>query len=154
MCGACNYCKYMLIQRNLILPNGQTSRPRHFANCRTIWVAYMLCCDCGCFYIGKTKLEFCRRAYKHIRSMQSNNYDLPSGRHAKIVHGVKFPQIKFLILDCISTLSSRGGDWNKILLQMELRWIHNLKAKSLPGLNEATCFKSFCDGFSSGWTEK
>lgn len=63
--------------------------------------------------------------------------------------GGKFPNIKFLILDHIHP-SFRGGDWNKTLLQMELCQIHNLKATSPPGLNEATSFKPFLEGFSSG----
>lgn len=74
--------------------------------------------------------------------METNNSDLPLGRHAQIVHGGRFPRIKFLILDHVHP-SSRGGDWNKTLLQLELRWIHILKATLPPGLNKAVCFKSF-----------
>lgn len=66
MCGTCRYCKYMYTTRNPTLPNGQIFRPKHFANCKTIGVIYILWCGCSCFYIGKTTLEFWERAYKHI----------------------------------------------------------------------------------------
>lgn len=81
MCGNCNYCKFLLTQKKRILPNGQTFHPKHFANCKTIGSIYMLQCSCGCFYIRKTKLELWRRVYRHIRSMQVCNPDLPLGRY-------------------------------------------------------------------------
>lgn len=42
MCGTCHYCKYMLTQRNPTLPNGRVFYPKHYANCRTPGVVYML----------------------------------------------------------------------------------------------------------------
>lgn len=85
--------------------------------------------------------------------MKTADPDLPLGRHVTLVHGGKFPSIKFLILDRIHP-SPRGGDWNKILLQRELKWIHLLKATIPPGLNEAVCFRPFLEGFNSGGMEK
>lgn len=120
MCGACGYCKFMYTIKNPTLPDGSTFRPKHFANCKTKGVVYMLQCECGCFYVGKTKLEFWHRAYRHIQSMQTCDPDLPLGRHTTLVHQGIFPKIKFLILDQVHP-SPRGGDWNKDLLQLELR---------------------------------
>lgn len=56
--------------------------------------------------------------------------------------------VRFLILDRIHP-NPRGGDFNKLLLQTELRWIFNLKATLLPGLNKAFNFKPFLEGFQS-----
>lgn len=93
----------------------------------------MLVCQCGSFYIGKTKQEFHKRAYRHILSMKKSNPDLPLGRHVRDVHGSKINQIKFLILDRIHP-STRGDDWNRILLQRETLWIINLNATLPPDL--------------------
>ena len=153
MCGTCRYCRYMHMTKNPILPNGQTFRPQHFANCRTHGVVYLLLCGCGCFYVGKTKLEFTKRACRHNKSIQTRNPDLPLGRHAALVHPDKFPKIKFLILDRIHP-NPRGGDWNKTLLQMELRWIYRLKATEPPGLNDFISFRPFLEGFMSGGMER
>lgn len=132
MCGTCNFFRFMYTQKNPILPNWKTFYPKHFANCKTIWVIYTLQCGCGCFYVGKTRiLEEGIQAYSQYAGVQSWSF---LGRHVNSVHGGKFPNVKFLILDQINP-SSRGGDWNKTLLQMELQWIHQLKATQPPGQN-------------------
>lgn len=38
---------------------------------------------------------------------------------------------------------NRGGDYDKLLLQQEAHWIHDLSALKYPGLNDAFSFKSF-----------
>lgn len=60
-CGHYGYCKYMNTHRNIILPNGEDFKLKHYINCRTTGVVYLLTCECGSFYFGKTKLEFWRR---------------------------------------------------------------------------------------------
>lgn len=89
----------------------------------------------------------------HIHSMQTCNPDLSLGRHVKMLHGGVFPRVEFFALDRVHP-SLRGGDWNKLLLQRELRWIHQLKAAIFPGLNEAVNYKPFLEGFASGGMEK
>lgn len=73
-------------------------------------------------------------------------------RHTTLVHQGVFPKIKFFTLDRVHP-NSRGGDWNKDLLQLELQWIYNLRATKPPGLNDV-CFKPFLEGFDSGGMEK
>lgn len=85
--------------------------------------------------------------------MKKNDPELPLGRHTQLVHAGKFPNIKFLILDRVHP-NPRGEDWNKVLFQLELRWIYTLRATLPPGLNKAVCFKPFLEGFSSGGMEK
>lgn len=132
MCRACKYCRFMHTQKNPILPNGKMFYPKHFANCKTIGVIYMLKCSCGCFYIGKTKLEFQRRAYRHIRRMQVCNPDLPSGHHVFSVHSGIFPNVTFVILNQIHP-SPGGGIGTK----SSSRWSYDGSTSSrlhyLPG---------------------
>lgn len=52
-CGGCMCCHYMNTQSNFVLPNGRLYRPRHYANCKTPGVIYLLTCQCQCFYFGK-----------------------------------------------------------------------------------------------------
>lgn len=148
-CGGCPKCQFMNIDKNVILPNGQRYRPSHFANCCTFGVVYLLTCPCGCFYVGKTKLELHMRMGRHINSMRTCNPDLPLDRHACDVHQGNFPRIKFLVLDRVHPNSS-GGDWDKILLQKETRWIVALQATSPPGLNDCISYRPFLEGFTSG----
>lgn len=95
ICGSCRYCKYMYKAKEITLPNSDLFRPKHFANCKTPGVIYMLLCNCGCFYVGKTKLQFWQRAYRHIRSMQTCDLELTLGQHSSTVHNGNFPKINF-----------------------------------------------------------
>lgn len=152
-CGGCKICRYMNTSSSVVLPDGSEFTARHFANCKTAGVVYLLTCPCGYFYIGKTKLEFRERAGRHISTMRTGNPELPLGRHVRLIHDGKLPDIKFLILDRIHP-NTQGGDWNKILLQRETRWITNLRANQPPGLNEVVSFRPFLEGFNSGgWEE-
>lgn len=128
-------------------------RPRHFPNCKTPGVIYLLTCQCKCFYVGKTKLEFHKRAARHITSMRQADPDLPLGRHVRDHHTGKFPLVHFTILDRVHP-DTRGGDWNKILLQREVCWIASLNATQFPGLNTQMSFRPFLEGFVSGGCEK
>lgn len=114
-CGGCNYCRFVNTTRNVTLPNGERYRPKHYANCQTTNVVYLLLCDCFRFYVGKTIQPFWRRAYQHILSMQTSNPSLPLGRHVRDLHEGITPKISFLILDRMHP-GSRGGDINKLLM--------------------------------------
>lgn len=85
--------------------------------------------------------------------MKMANPDLPLGRHVLQHHEGRFPRVHFLILDRIHP-SSKGGDWNKTLLQWETRWIADLGENFFPGLNKQISFRPFLEGFSSGGCEK
>lgn len=107
-CGGCFKCQFINTDKNTILPNGKKYRPSHFANCCTCGVVYLLTCPCGCFYLGKMKLELSTRMGRHIKSMRTCNPDLPLGRHARDIHQGNFPKIKFLVLDRVHP-NNRGG---------------------------------------------
>lgn len=107
-CGNCNYCQYMNIGKYKDLPNGQKFKPRHFVNCRTVGIVYLLQCECNCYYVGKTKLEFWQRIYRHIVSIKKRDPSLPLGRHCHTVQHDSTPKVRFLALDHIPN-NPRGG---------------------------------------------
>lgn len=109
-------------RKPITLPNGGKFKPKYYVNCRTPGVVYLISCECGCFYVGKTKLEFWHRIYHHIVSIGKKNL----GRLSSLVHGDTTPKVKFLALDHIYA-NPRGGDFNTFLLQSELYWIFHLK---------------------------
>lgn len=151
-CGGCPYCQFMNIKPNIKLPNGHKYASKHFANCKTIGVVYLLICECACYYVGKTNQELWWRAYRHIAAMKSCNPSLPLGRHVSTFHAGSFPRVSFLILDSVHP-GLRGGEWNKILLQKEQKWIYHLQATKPLGLNDAISFRPFLEGFTSGGPE-
>lgn len=100
-CGGCKYCRYMNINPHTRLPNGRTYKPQHCANCQTYGVIYLLTFKYHCFYVGKTKNVFWKRAYGCILSMKTCNPELPLHQHVTEMHSKKIPKIPFLILDRI-----------------------------------------------------
>lgn len=151
-CEGCSKCQFMNTNKNITLPNGKRYKPSHFANCSTCGVVYLLTCPCSCFYVGKTKLEQSIRMGRHIKTMCTCNPDLPLGRHARDIHQGIFPKINILVLNRVHP-NNRGGDWDKVLLQKETRWIVALQATSPPGLNDCISYRPFLEGFSSGTWE-
>lgn len=151
-CGHCSFCQYIRHEKTFSLPIGTTFKPAHITNCQTWGVVYLMSCECGAYYVGKTKQEIHRRISKHVYHMQIGNHYLPLGRHVVEVHNYKMPKVSFTALNRIH-IPERGGDWNKILLQHEQRWIFKLNFTSFPGLNDAISFSPFLKGFVSGKTQ-
>lgn len=54
-CGHCAHCPLIRKEKVFTLPNGQVFRPKHFVNCQTCGVVYLMTCECGAFYVGKTQ---------------------------------------------------------------------------------------------------
>lgn len=150
-CGHCGYCNYMNTRKNIILPNGVNFYPKHYINCRTSGIVYLLTCDCGSFCVGKTKLEFWRCIYRHVASIQKRDPSLPLGRHSALMH--KLMSKNHIALNHIDP-TLRGGDYNKLLLPIELKWIFLLRATTAPVLNEAFNFRPYLLGFVSGICER
>lgn len=148
-CGGCSQCQFINTVKDFLLPNGHRYKPSHCANCSTHGVVYLLTCPCSCFYVGKTKLEPHKRISRHVHSMRTCNPDLPLGRHAQDIHQGNFPKIRFSALNRIHP-NTRGGDWDKTLLQRETRWIVALQATLPSGLNDCISYRPFLEGFTSG----
>lgn len=119
-CGNCGYCQLLDSRKHIILPNGSDFKPKHYVNCITSSVVYLLLCQCRCGYVSKTKLEFWKRIYRHMVSINKKDTNLPLGRHSYLVHRNVTPRVKFLALDHIHS-NPRGGDFTKLLLQSELK---------------------------------
>lgn len=142
-CGGCSFSRYMNTQPNTILPNGKLYKPKHYANCKTVGIVYLLTCQCQCFYVGK----------KQILEKGCQARHLPLGRHVRDCHQSRSPCVHFTILDQVHP-DNRGGDWNKLLLQCAVRWIAELNATLPPGLNTQLSYHLFVDGFASGGCEE
>lgn len=106
-CGGCKYCQFLNTSQNIRLPTGELFKLKHYANCQTSGIVYLILCECARFYIGKTIQLFWRRAYRHITSMRTCNPNLPLGRHFTAVHEGICPKFSFLILDRVHPFAIR-----------------------------------------------
>lgn len=108
-CGFCKQCQYVQTSKDFILPNGKKFVPRHFVNCATLGVIYLITCSCGDFYVGKTARTLSKRIGEHIRDINTGNLDRPLSRRAAFKHGYKQVNVVVKALDHIHP-NIRGKD--------------------------------------------
>ena len=94
----------------------------------------MLKCPCGLCYVGKTKRELKIRISEHKSNIRNKDEKSPVTRHFNAV-GHKICDLRFQGIELVKPLK-RGGDREKLLLQREAWWIHNLQTEHPKGLNE------------------
>lgn len=141
-CHQCSYCRYILASRSLLLPNDHLFKPRFAVTCQSIGIVYIMLCECKMFYIGKTKRPFFCRIRDHVSLIQKKRMETPISRHVGLQHNFDANCLHFFALEHIPP-GVRGGDYDKLLLQKEARWIHELSALQHPGMNDAFSFKPF-----------
>lgn len=80
-CGKCNFCRYMMNVRQIMLPNGETYKPNFYADCQTISVVYYMEWECKAFYVGKTKRPFFHRVRDHMSLVSKKKWETPISQH-------------------------------------------------------------------------
>lgn len=138
----CSFCRYVHSAMTVALPNGHVHRPDFSVTCQSIGIFYIIQCECKAFYIGKTKRPFFYRIRDHVSLISKEKIETPISRHMGIFHHFDSLKLHFSALEHIPP-GDRGGDYDKILLQKEAKWIYELSALKYPGLNNAFSFKPF-----------
>ncbi|OCT85064.1 hypothetical protein XELAEV_18023227mg [Xenopus laevis] len=114
---------------------------KEFINCKTKGVIYIMSCECGKNYIGKTKRELSRRILEHVGDVLHKR-NTSVANHINEYHDGNTSAMKFTGVEHIQP-TTRVGDINKKLLQCESRWIYWCQSKSPNGLNEGFTFAPF-----------
>lgn len=91
--------------------------------------------------MGRQSASFLKEL-DHIKLNKKRKMDTAISRHVGIYHEFNPHFIRFLALEHVP-LDSRGVSVDRILLQLEARWIYDLKATIFPGFNESLSFKPF-----------
>lgn len=100
-------------------------------NCDTVGVVYFMSCQCGYYYVGKTKRPFWVRIKEHINSIKNGDIEATVARHVVYSHRYDPNSVKFYALAYTYT-SIRGGDIDPLLLCRN--------ANKPPGLNECISY--------------
>ncbi|OCT63445.1 hypothetical protein XELAEV_18044541mg [Xenopus laevis] len=141
-CGSCLACPY--IEKALAYV-GREDKPiytlEHFMNCKTSGVIYVMTCQCGKRYVGKTKREFRRRILEHVGDVKHKR-NTSLARHINETHNGCLEMLKFTAVDRIEP-TLRVGDIDRKLLQREAQWIYWLNTRAPNGLNEGFTFSPF-----------
>lgn len=142
-CGKdCVACPYVCQGKTFVtLGSTKEYNQYHFANCVTSGVVYLCTCECPLSYVGKTKRQLRRRIGEHLGDIRHGR-DTPLARHVNEIHGGDPKKISFKVIEVIRP-SERRGDWNKVILQKEVQWIHRLRTLEPLGLNDQMHFGCF-----------
>lgn len=73
-------------------------------------------CDCGAFYVGKTKRAFFQRIRDHVSLIFKKRLKTPISQHMGLYHNFDLSHIHFFALDHAPN-DKRGGDVDRLLLQ-------------------------------------
>lgn len=142
-CGSCTHCSHINRDKTFTDSNNQrTFKCQSFANCNTTFVVYRIDCECGCFYVGRTKRKLKERFAEHKYAVRTLNMDYPVAKHFQAVGHTNINCLKVMVIETVEK-DLRGGDRIKKLLQRETFWIDVLGATHYPGLNEEIDFSPY-----------
>lgn len=101
--GSCDYCNLLIQGASFMLPNGVTHVVKHHISCQTRGVIYIILCQCGAFYVGKTIRPFWKRMKDHMYYSNNGLLHTPNG------HQIAFRQLWPLCLQvCTPGQGLRG----------------------------------------------
>lgn len=129
----------------MTLPNGDTHTIRHRVTCATVGVVYLAQCQCGSYYIGKTKRPFQVRIRDHIKPLYKNTTTTAINRHIAAQHNSDPHVILFSALEHVPS-HARGGSIDNRLLQLETKWIQIFtRLPIFLGLMNTYVLNPFCE---------
>ena len=141
-CNNCVNCNAMIKGEHFLHPHtGKKIKVKGTITCRTKYVVYIIKCNCGFYYCGKTFRELRTRITEHKSDIRTKDEKSPIARHFNNT-GHDICTLRFQGIEYINPLK-RGGDRDKLLLQREAYWIHYLNTVYPKGLNEELVLNCF-----------
>ena len=148
-CGRCATCKHVkqhIKKRKSFCSNvTQLEYPiKQLITCDTIGVVYMLECECGLQYVGRTSRALHVRVGEHISNIKRGIRSHSVSKHFRQCHQRNPKGLKFWGIEKV-TKHWRGGHYIRQLSRRESYWIYETKVSSPAGLNvefDLNCFIS------------
>lgn len=142
-CGNCSHCDTVVCTDSFVdVFTQKTYTSKQFANCNSTYVVYRLECECGCFYVGRTKRKFRERLAEHKYAIRTHNLNYPMAKHFKQAGHSSPNSLRAMVIEVVPQ-NPMGGDRLQQLLRRETFWIDRLNAMTHPGLNEEIEFSPF-----------
>lgn len=80
-CNKCIFCRYIYGAQQITLPDGHIYKPQFLVNCQSVGVVYIMLCDCGVYYVGKTKRPFFHCIRNHVSLVSKSKMETHISRH-------------------------------------------------------------------------
>ncbi|OCT67308.1 hypothetical protein XELAEV_18038598mg [Xenopus laevis] len=125
-CGTCKACPW--INKTVMIEGRSDIKEyaiKHFINCKTVGVIYVMKCECGKNYVGKTKREFRRRILEHVGDVLHKR-NTSVANHIIHCNNGNTAMMKFIGVEHIKS-TTKIGDIDRKLLQCEAQLIYWLK---------------------------
>ncbi len=141
-CGNCVQCAFTHKCNSFSHPRtGRNISIRGTITCASTHVIYLIRCPCGLAYVGKTSRQLRTRISEHRSNIRTGDMRSPIASHFRQV-GHNVSVLQYIGIEKVIK-PSRGGDYEKKLLQRECFWIYTLNTLSPSGLNEDFDIKPF-----------
>uniref|UniRef100_A0A803JQT4 Reverse transcriptase domain-containing protein n=1 Tax=Xenopus tropicalis TaxID=8364 RepID=A0A803JQT4_XENTR len=133
-CLSCAHCNNITKGEFFTHPHtGRTMPIRKYFTCDSMYVVYLIKCPCGLAYIGETTQKVKDRIKQHKSNIRCKQLQLPIPAHFhQMKHSIS--QLRYQVIDNVDPLR-RGGDRQRLLKKLEMRWINTLGTLSPGGLN-------------------
>ncbi|CAJ0965044.1 unnamed protein product [Ranitomeya imitator] len=133
-CGHCNLCTQHITGNTV-----QIGPIKHivtdFISCKTTYTVYVIFCQCGFYYIGKTIRPLYIRIKEHFSSVRTGKGVPRLINHVRQCHAGNTHTLRFAGIARVYS-PQQGGNLNQLLLRCEARWIMRTNATGPMGLNE------------------
>ena len=145
-CQSCKQCKFNIKKRKEFtsFSTKKSYTIKNLITCNTEGVIYMLECDCGLQYIGRTSRSLAVRVGEHVNNIKNGFRYHSVSRHFKQYHNKNPKCLKFWGLEKVNR-HWRGGNYTRHISQRESFWIFEAKVLTPEGLNvdfDLNCFIS------------
>lgn len=148
-CGHCPACKQA---RNNVkkrkefvaFATGKNYKIKDLITCNTAGVVYMLQCECGYQYVGRTSRPLHVRVGEHVNNIKRGLRTHNVSKHFRLFHNRSPAGLKFWGIEKV-TKHWRGGNFIRQLSRRESFWVFETKVGVPLGLNvefDLNCFIS------------
>lgn len=145
-CPPCRQCKHIIKRRKEFTAptTGRTYPIKNLITCNTTGVVFVLECDCGLQYIGRTSRPLSIRIAEHVNNIKKGLKTHNVSKHFRNFHNRDPRCLKFWGLERVNK-HWRGGKFIHQLSQHESFWIYETQVLVPGGLNvdfDLNCFDS------------
>lgn len=145
-CPACKQCKGNKKRKKEFTASvtNKQYNIKQFITCNTVGVVYMLECECGLQYIGRTSRPMGVRIAEHVNNIKKGLITHSVSKHFRRYHDRNPRHLKFWGIERVNP-HWRGGNYIRQLSQRESMWIHETQVLFPNGLNvefDLNCFIS------------
>lgn len=136
-CNNCRICRESKTKKTNKFKSNVTGKEyeiKNFISCHTKGVIYLLTCECGQQYVGRTIRTGCKRVGEHLTNIRKGFLDHSLSKHFSIQHHRNPKNLEIVLIEKYVP-HWRGSNLKRTVSRREVFWIHELKCFQPNGHN-------------------